>query len=43
MSCDDCHNPHGTLTDPLLKTNTVNETCYQCHTEKHLIIGQRVD
>jgi DmsE family decaheme c-type cytochrome len=34
MSCDDCHNPHGTLTDPLLKTNTVNETCYQCHADK---------
>jgi DmsE family decaheme c-type cytochrome len=34
MSCDDCHNPHGTLTSPLLKTNTVNETCYQCHAEK---------
>src|ERR1700681_3089315 len=34
MSCDDCHNPHGTLTNPLLKTNTVNETCYQCHAEK---------
>lgn len=34
MSCDDCHNPHGSLTTPLLKTNTVNETCYQCHAEK---------
>jgi len=42
MSCDDCHNPHGALTNngnpllngPLLKTNTVNETCYQCHAEK---------
>lgn len=34
MSCADCHNPHGSLTDPLLKTNTVNETCYQCHAEK---------
>ena len=34
MSCVDCHNPHGSLTDPLLKTNTVNETCYQCHAEK---------
>lgn len=34
MSCVDCHNPHGTLTNPLLKTNTVNETCYQCHAEK---------
>jgi DmsE family decaheme c-type cytochrome len=34
MSCDDCHNPHGALTEPLLKTNTVNETCWQCHAEK---------
>ena len=34
MSCDDCHNPHGSITNPLLKTNTVNETCYQCHAEK---------
>ncbi|HET9033897.1 MAG TPA: DmsE family decaheme c-type cytochrome [Dokdonella sp.] len=34
MSCDDCHNPHGSITKPLLKTNTVNETCYQCHAEK---------
>jgi len=34
ISCADCHNPHGTTTDPLLKTDTVNETCYQCHAEK---------
>jgi len=34
MSCVDCHNPHGSITNPLLKTNTVNETCYQCHAEK---------
>ena len=34
MSCDDCHNPHGSITNPLLKTNTVNETCYECHAEK---------
>ena len=34
MSCVDCHNPHGSITEPLLKTNTVNETCYQCHAEK---------
>ncbi len=34
MSCADCHNPHGSLTQPLLKTTTVNETCYQCHAEK---------
>ena len=34
MSCVDCHNPHGSVTNPLLKTNTVNETCYRCHAEK---------
>ncbi len=34
MTCADCHNPHGSLTAPLLKTDTVNETCYQCHAEK---------
>ncbi len=34
MSCADCHNPHGSITRALLKTDTVNETCYQCHAEK---------
>jgi len=34
MSCVDCHNPHGTLTADLIKTDTVNETCYACHAEK---------
>lgn len=34
MSCADCHNPHGTMNPVLLKTDTVNETCYQCHAEK---------
>lgn len=34
ISCADCHNPHGTITASLLKTDTVNETCYQCHAEK---------
>ncbi|TWI07222.1 DmsE family decaheme c-type cytochrome [Aerolutibacter ruishenii] len=34
MACVDCHNPHGTLNASLVKTDTVNETCYQCHAEK---------
>ena len=34
MACVDCHNPHGTLNASLMKTDTVNETCYQCHAEK---------
>ncbi|MCH9697283.1 MAG: DmsE family decaheme c-type cytochrome [Gammaproteobacteria bacterium] len=32
--CSDCHNPHGSAGDWLLVDNTVNETCYRCHTEK---------
>jgi len=34
MSCEDCHNPHGSTTQPLLKADTVNEVCYGCHAEK---------
>lgn len=34
MACTQCHNPHGTVTDGLLKTATRNETCYKCHAEK---------
>lgn len=32
--CSDCHNPHGSTGPKLLKKNTVNETCWQCHAEK---------
>ncbi len=34
MSCVDCHNPHGSVTQPLLKADSVNETCTACHAEK---------
>lgn len=34
MTCSSCHNPHGTVTPSLLKENSVNDTCYNCHTEK---------
>jgi DmsE family decaheme c-type cytochrome len=34
MSCSSCHNPHGTLTPKMIRANSVNEQCYQCHTEK---------
>jgi len=34
ITCTDCHNPHGSPTDPLLKADTVNHLCYTCHQEK---------
>jgi len=34
ISCEDCHNPHGTTTKPLLKADTINDLCYSCHAEK---------
>ncbi|WP_435626826.1 DmsE family decaheme c-type cytochrome [Candidatus Ferrigenium straubiae] len=34
MSCVDCHNPHGSVTKPLLKAKSVNDICYTCHAEK---------
>ena len=34
MDCASCHNPHGSTGPGLLKTASVNETCYTCHTEK---------
>jgi DmsE family decaheme c-type cytochrome len=34
MGCSDCHNPHGSAGTKQLAKDSVNETCYQCHTEK---------
>lgn len=34
IACIDCHNPHGSSSDPLLKADTVNQVCYNCHQEK---------
>lgn len=34
ISCVDCHNPHGTEIPKMISANSVNEKCYQCHTEK---------
>jgi DmsE family decaheme c-type cytochrome len=34
VSCTDCHNPHGSVTRPLLKGDSVNEVCTACHAEK---------
>ncbi len=34
VACSDCHNTHGGKGPSMLKEFTVNETCYECHTEK---------
>jgi DmsE family decaheme c-type cytochrome len=34
ITCVDCHNPHGSTTEPLLKADSVNEVCFTCHAEK---------
>ena len=32
--CSDCHNPHGTVTEAMLRDDSINDTCYKCHAEK---------
>jgi DmsE family decaheme c-type cytochrome len=34
MVCSDCHNPHGSFTEALLRENSINDNCYKCHAEK---------
>jgi DmsE family decaheme c-type cytochrome len=32
--CTDCHDPHGTLNEKMLRKDTIKQTCTQCHAEK---------
>jgi len=34
MACTDCHEPHGSTQEHLLKGNTVKELCTRCHMDK---------
>jgi DmsE family decaheme c-type cytochrome len=34
VTCTNCHNPHGSATEALLKENSINDNCYKCHAEK---------
>jgi len=34
MTCSNCHNPHGSYSEALLREATVNDVCYKCHAEK---------
>jgi DmsE family decaheme c-type cytochrome len=34
LDCGDCHNPHGSNTDKMIRATSVNEQCWTCHAEK---------
>jgi len=34
IACSDCHEPHGSPSDPLLRGDSVNQLCYRCHADK---------
>jgi len=34
MSCTSCHNPHGGFGEKMIKADSVNDLCFECHAEK---------
>jgi DmsE family decaheme c-type cytochrome len=34
LSCGDCHNPHGSASERMLRDPSSQENCYRCHAEK---------
>jgi DmsE family decaheme c-type cytochrome len=34
MRCTSCHQPHGTVTESLIRNISVNDQCLSCHSEK---------
>ncbi|WOT05396.1 DmsE family decaheme c-type cytochrome [Shewanella youngdeokensis] len=37
MTCTSCHSAHGSMNEASLKQATVNENCYECHTDKRSV------
>jgi DmsE family decaheme c-type cytochrome len=34
LACSDCHDPHGSTNDPLLRADSVVDLCTSCHADK---------
>jgi len=34
VTCTNCHNPHGSTTEAMLRQDSINDNCYTCHAEK---------
>ena len=34
MNCSSCHNAHGSRGEKLIAAKSINDKCYECHTEK---------
>ena len=34
IKCSDCHNQHGTLSRAMIRADSINQLCYQCHADK---------
>jgi DmsE family decaheme c-type cytochrome len=34
VTCSDCHNPHGSAGPAMVARDSINATCYTCHSEK---------
>ena len=34
VTCTACHEPHGSIGPKMMRTASINETCYGCHAEK---------
>ncbi|HBL16607.1 MAG TPA: cytochrome C [Elusimicrobia bacterium] len=38
MTCSSCHNPHGSRSEKLIAAKSINDKCYECHTEKQAAV-----
>lgn len=34
VKCSDCHAPHGSLSNAMIRAESINKLCYKCHADK---------